>query len=97
MEWGEALRLTQILRGDPGSQLAAAAEGWDYPFPREVAVTADLYDLQHAKTGAKNRKPYPRPFKVGADIKVEKIGNMGGRSRAEVVEILRALGHNLPV
>lgn len=94
MGWGEALRMVRILRSDPGSMLAAAIEGWDYPFPREVAVTADLYDLEFAKTGAKNRQPYPRPY--ATDVREKKRrGNAAGRSRAQVVEILRAHGHTL--
>jgi hypothetical protein len=96
MGWGEALRLVRILRADPGSMLAAAIEGWDYPFPRGEAMQADLYDLQFAKTGAKNRKPYPRPYKPDDGSK-KRRGNAAGRTRAEVVEILNAHGHQLPV
>lgn len=95
MEWGEAFRLIQILRADPSSMIAAAAEGWEYPMPREAAILADLYDLEHAKAGAKNRVPYPRPWKQKGDVR--KFGSTGGRTRAEVVEILNAHGHNLPV
>ncbi|MGH6978296.1 MAG: hypothetical protein ACRED4_03235 [Brevundimonas sp.] len=96
MEWGEAIRQVQILRSDPGTMTAAAIEGWDYPFPRELAATADLFDLEYAKTGSKNRKPYQRPFKVGGG-EVQKFGNTGGRTQAEVHAILRSLGHRLPV
>lgn len=95
MSWGEAGRLILILRSDPGTQLAAAVEKWDYPWPREVAAIADLFDLQYAKTGARNRKPYTRPFE--SDREKRRRGNTAGRSRAEVIEILRASGHNLPV
>lgn len=94
--WSEALDLVRILRADPGSMLAAAMEGWSYPMPREVAVLADLYDLQYAKTGVKNRKPYPRPFKMD-DREITKRGNAGGRSREQVIEILREYGHGAPV
>lgn len=96
MEWGEALRQTQILRGDPATMLAAAAEGWDYPLSRGDAYLLDLYDLQYAKTGVKGRKPHPgRPY---ADQgKSKKVGNVGGRTRADVVAILNAHGHSLPV
>lgn len=93
--WGEAVRLVRILRADPGSMIAAAIEGWEYPFPRDIAAAADLYDLQFAKTGAKNRTPYPRPWKQKGDVR--KFGSTGGRTRAQVVEILNAHGHNLPV
>ena len=91
--WSEALDLVRILRADPASMLAAAMEGWDYPMPREAAILADLYDLQYAKTGAKHRKPYPRPWETKG--KTQRYGNTGGRSRAEVVAILNALGHSL--
>lgn len=91
----EAARLVKILRADPSSMIAAALEGWAYPFPRDEAILADLYDLEHAKSGAKNRKPYPRPFKTST--KVETYGNTGGRSQAEVRAILNAHGHNLPI
>lgn len=93
MTWGEALRLLAILRADPSSMLAAAMEGWSYPLPREVSVLMDLYDLQYAKTGAKNRKPYPRPFKV--DENSRRRGNVAGRSQAEVREILARAGHGI--
>ena len=94
MSWGEAWRLLTILRGDSGSQTAASVEKWDYPWPRELAALADLFDLQYAKTGAKNRKPYTRPFKNDDQ---RRRGDTKGRSRAEVIEILRASGHNIPV
>lgn len=94
--WGEAVRLVRILRADPASMIAAAIEGWDYPLPRGDAVLMDLFDLEFAKTGARGRKPHPgRPWKQQGDV--TKIGNAGGRSRAEVVEILNAHGHSLPV
>lgn len=64
--WGEAWSLTSELLRDPGSHLAAAVAGWDYPWPRDVAVLADLYDaFVMANTDRKRRgsfKPYPRPF-----------------------------------
>lgn len=56
-----------------------------------------MYDLtMAANTDAKHRpKPHPgRPFKSDrSDVK--KYGNTGGRTRAEIVEILNGLGHNL--
>lgn len=94
MEWGEALRHVQTLRADPGTQLAAAIEDWDYPLPREVAAILDLFDLEYAKTGAKGRKPHPgRPYKQKSDIK--RIGATAGRTREEVVAILNRHGHSL--
>jgi hypothetical protein len=85
--WGEAIRLVKVLRADPSSMVAAAAEGWDYPLSRTEAILMDLYDLEYAKTGAKNRKPYPRPYKpVEAQ---SKRGDSGGRSGAEILALLR--------
>lgn len=93
MTWGEAVRLTRTLRADPGSQIAAAVEGWEYPFPRDVALIADLWDLEHAKAGAKRAATYPRPWAVKAD------GRRHGKPRpyAEVAAILNEYGHALPV
>lgn len=91
--WGEALRLVRILRSDPSSMLATAVEDWEYPFSREAAIFADLYDLEHAKAGVKQRKPYPRPFKTKG--RSQTWGKTGGRSREQIVEILRAHGHDL--
>ncbi len=96
MSWGEALGLVRILRADPGSMLAAAIEGWDYPFPRGEAMQADLYDLQYAKTGAQGRKPYP-PALQGDDAQKTRRGNAAGRTPEQVMEILRAYGHEAPV
>lgn len=67
MSWGEALRLTKILRADPSSMLAAVGEGWEYPVSRTDLILMDQYDLTYAATGAKNRKPYRRPFKVSGE------------------------------
>ena len=88
MSWGEAVRLTRILRADPGSMLAAAIEGWKYPMPREVAILADLYDLEYAKTGVKNRERYPRPYEVN-DSETTRHGRTGGRTPEQVKELLR--------
>ncbi|MCY7286678.1 MAG: hypothetical protein LH624_00095 [Cryobacterium sp.] len=85
--WGEALRLVTILRADPGSMLAAALEGWDYPLPRAEAIAMDQYDLAYAATGTKKRQPYPRPFK--RDGERTKRGDAGGRTSAQVLALLR--------
>ena len=94
MGWREAIAHARTLRSDPGSMLAAAMEGWEYPFPRELAATIDLFDLQYAKTGAKDRKPYQRPFKIDAGSR-KRRGNAAGRTPEQVMEILRAHGHGL--
>lgn len=64
MTYGEALRLAGVLARDPGSQVAAAVAGWEYPMTREAAIGADQYDLAHAvAAGGRSRpKPYPRPW-----------------------------------
>lgn len=88
MGWDEALRLTKILRADPSSMIAAAEEGWDYPFTREAAILADLWNLEHAKSGAKKQAIYPVPWKAKA--KSESWGKTGGRNRDQVEQILNA-------
>lgn len=96
----EVARLVVILRSDPSSAIAAALEGWDYPISREALLIADLYDLTVlANSDSKKGRPKPhpgRPFKSD-DHRERKYGDTGGRTRAEVVEILNALGHSLPV
>lgn len=66
--WREAYSLTLELLRDPTSHLAAAVAGWRYPWSREAAALADLYDLLVvANTDRKHRgriEPYPRPFEV---------------------------------
>jgi hypothetical protein len=74
---------------------AATLEGWDYAMPRDVAVLMDLYDLQHASKSKKTPKPYPRPWKDAGEKR--RRGNAAGRTREQVVEILRAHGHVPPV
>lgn len=88
----ELARLVEILRADPSSALAAAVEGWDHPVSREAAVLMDLWDLEYAKTGAKKRERYRRPWST-ADRHVH------GKPRplSEVAEVLNRYGHNLPV
>lgn len=93
MGWGEALRLVRILRSDPSSQIATAVEEWKYPLSREAAIFADLYDLEYAKTGAKGRKPYPRPFDTKGSTQT--WGNAGGRSVDEVLSILHSHGRGV--
>ena len=96
----EVARLVVILRNDPSSAIAAALEGWDYPISREALAILDLYDrfVEANSDPKKGRaKPHPaRPMKVD-DKQRQRIGNTGGRTRAEIVEILRGLGHNIPV
>lgn len=100
MSWGEALRLVRLLRKDTSSQFAASAEGWDFPLDRGTLATLDVFDLTlQANSDPKKGRPKPhpgRPFKA-ADRQRQRIGDAGGRTRAEIVEILRDLGHNLPV
>ena len=57
-------------------------------------MLADLYDLQHfSKVDPKKSKPkpYPRPW-PSTEKTVEKFGDAGGRTPAQVVEILRDHG-----
>lgn len=99
--WGEAIRLVQILRVDPSSQIAAAIEGWDNPLSREGWMLADLIDVQGASKAGKKWKTYPRPIKPKVESKHR--GNLVDpesgrtRTRAEVIEILSRFGHAPPV
>jgi hypothetical protein len=101
MTLAEAARLGVILCADPSSAAFAAAAGWDHPISREALILMDSFDLQMtvAASGSKGSKPKPhpgRPYK-SSDKSVTKKGNVGGRTRAEVVAILNAHGHALPV
>lgn len=99
MGWGEAARMVNILRADPSSALASAMAGWDFPISREALATLDLYDLMMAANSDPKKRVKPhsgRPFDMSSKTE-RKLGNAGGRTRAEVVEILNAMGHQLPV
>lgn len=97
MPWDEAVRLVRILRADPSSQIAAAIEGWDYPLSREGWQMADLIDVQGASKAGKKWKAYTRPIKAADGSEKKRRGNAAGRTRAEVIEILRGFGHEPPV
>jgi hypothetical protein len=95
----EAARLVVIVRQDPSSAIAAALEGWTHPISREALILMDLFDLDmQVATGRKGKpKPHPgRPWQPD-DRSVKRHGDTAGRSRAEVVAILNAHGHQLPV
>lgn len=92
MEWGEAIRLVNILRLDPATQLATAVEGWEFPLSREGWQMADLIDVQGSSKAGKKWKPYRRPIKADASTK-KRRGNAAGRTREQVIEILREHGH----
>ena len=93
MTWGEALRLIAILRADPSTALAASMEGWKHPITRESLALADLIDIQGRSKAGKKWKPYTRPWEIKGET--TRRGNTAGRTRAEVVEILRQFGHGL--
>lgn len=90
MSWEVAIRLTRRLRADPSSDIAASAEGWDYPFSRLEAMTADLWDLDYAKAGSKRPAKYPRPYKDPSEKK--RRGNAAGRTPEQVHAALRHSG-----
>lgn len=96
MEWGEAIRLLRVLRADPSSMLAAAIEGWDYPLDRAGWMLADLIDVQGSSKAGKKWKAYPRPIKA-TNGERRRRGNAAGRTRSQVVAILREFGHGPPV
>jgi hypothetical protein len=90
-----------ILRRDPSSMIAAAIEGWDHPISREALALYDLFDVTvQVNSDPKRGKPQPhsgRPYKVETAKESKRIGDVGDRTRAEVVAILNARGHSLPV
>lgn len=89
----EAARLAAIIAADPSSQTCTALNGWTHPMSREALILADLFDLQHfSKVDPKKGKPKPYPRAWPTERDVEKFGDTGGRSPAEVIEILRAHG-----
>lgn len=90
MTWGEAVRLARILSSDPASMICAAASGWDAPRSREWLLLADLFDA-YGVVHFKKPKPYPRPFMGEGSRRFGKTK----LSRAEVVAILNAHGHDL--
>lgn len=91
MTLAEAGRHAATLRRDPSSAICAALEGWAHPISREAMLLADLFDLQHMSKAKKRPKPYPRPWAILGDTK--RRGDAGGRTRAQVIEILRQFGH----
>lgn len=89
MSWGEAIRLTRLLRADSSSQTAAAIEGWDYPISHEALAILDLFDLEHQVNSKKRPKPHPlRPWKSTGNAK--QMGKVGDLSPERVREILAA-------
>ena len=92
MTWGEAIRLVSLLRKDPSSAVTAAMAGFDYPFSREFAVLADMFDQRHRLAGAKDAKPYPRPFER-PDARKNRRGTP--KPLSEAVALLNARGHHI--
>lgn len=90
MPWGEAVRLVKVLVDDPTSQVASAVSGWDRPWSHEWAATVDLFDRMTSLHGAQ-AKPYPRPW---PDPNAKRRGRTD-KSRAEVISILNAHGHQI--
>lgn len=100
MTWGEALRLVRKLQADPSSWVAASIAGWRYPISHEALVLADIFDVEvMVNSDRKKGKPKPhgiRPFDVDDKERTRK-GDAAGRTREEVLAILREHGHQIPV
>lgn len=64
MSWAEAIRLTERLKLDPSSHVAASMSEWAHPLSFEGAFLADLIDVQVKKALKKGAqfKPRPRPW-----------------------------------
>jgi hypothetical protein len=90
MTYGEAMRLTQRLAHDPASQVCAALSEWDAPRSHEWLLLADTYDAT-VQANFKGAKPYPRPY---PEPGTTRRGHTK-RSRAEVLAILAAHGHDI--
>lgn len=90
MTWGEALRLTEQLAGDPGSRVGAALAGWEHPVSREWLVLVDLID-RFSRVNFKKPPPYPRPWRT------EKRRMKPTVSQETVIEALRMAGHVGPI
>lgn len=96
MAWGEAIRLTKILAGDPSSQVAASIAGWTHAASRESLVLMDLFDLTHAANSDKKHrpKPYPRPWPAKGRTKTKPAASL---TQAEIIAALRFAGHTAPL
>lgn len=92
MSWGESIRLTQVLLGDPTSQVAASMAGWAYPTTRTHLALADLYDVTVRANSRHKATPYPRPWDK------PKATTFGRTSlpRRVVHAALAAVGHTMP-
>jgi hypothetical protein len=89
MSFGEAYRVAMWLARDPSSAVGASMAGWDYPFSHEALILADLFDLHHTLNSKQRPKPHPlRPFRDQTTTR--RLGNTGGRSRAQVLALLDA-------
>lgn len=88
MAWGEAWRLFNILKLDPGSQLAAELAGWKYPIERMDIVLRNLFDLEFSKA-KKNPKPHDRPWD-----KTE-TRQMGGGRRMSIADYEAVMARQL--
>lgn len=101
MGWGEAVRLTHVLAGDPSSQVAAALAGWEYPVTHEAIVSMNLYDLTHqvawSQGGGKGKRPAPhvRPWSMKDRRKTTTPAP--GVTQDEILTALRAAGHEAPI
>lgn len=95
MNWREAWDLTVELLRDPSSHVAAALAKMTYPFSREAAISADLYDLLvSVNVDPKRRgqvKPYPRPFS-----RAETKRSTSTASQVDIRKALAARGHGVP-
>jgi len=88
----EAARLAEILLRDPSSAVAAAVQEWDHPISQEAIVLADLFDLTFlANSDPKKPKPKPHGLRPWKPMNTQQMGDTGGRSREEIVEMLQAM------
>lgn len=77
--------------------LAAAMEGWDSPHSATDLILMRQYELTQAAAGAKKPQPYPTAPWAKPEKTRQHFGNVGGRTRTEVIELLNGMGHSLPV
>jgi len=89
--WRECLDLIGLLARNPGSQLFADIQGWQYPFSLQEHALADLIDLTaqiHTKKG-KKIEPWPhRPQRTTPNK--QRVSDRGRLTPQQIVTALQA-------
>lgn len=87
----EAIRLIEHLAADTGTWLCASLNGWSHPITAETIVAADLFDAVRGLLGGKRAmRGGPHPIRPWTTRKREHWGDVAGRTREQVQQILIA-------